>query len=42
MGFILAPAADRLENNPRVQWVSGALACGLFFLAWVLALRGSG
>ena len=42
MGFILAPAADRLENNPRVQWVSGALACGLFFLAWVLALRVSG
>ena len=42
MGFILAPAAGRLAHQPRVQWVSGALACGLFFLAWLLALRGSG
>jgi membrane associated rhomboid family serine protease len=42
MGFILAPAADRLENNSRVQWASGALACGLFFLAWLLALRSAG
>ena len=42
MGFILAPTADRLKNNPRVQWVSGALACGLFFLAWLLALHSAG
>ena len=42
MGFILAPTADRLKNDPCVQWVSGALACGLFFLAWLLALHGAG
>jgi rhomboid protease GluP len=42
MGFILAPTADRLKNVPRVQWVSGALACGLFFLAWALALHSAG
>jgi hypothetical protein len=42
MGFILAPAADRLKNAPRVQWISGALACGLFFLAWLLALHSTG
>jgi hypothetical protein len=24
VGFILAPAANRLKNNPRVQWASGA------------------
>jgi rhomboid protease GluP len=42
MGFILAPAADRLKSNPRVQWVAGALASGLFFLAWLLALHSAG
>ena len=42
MGFILAPTADRLKNDPRVQWVSGALACGLFVLAWLLALHSAG
>ena len=42
MGFILVPTADRLKNDPRVQWVSGALACGLFFLAWLLALHSAG
>jgi hypothetical protein len=25
-----------------VQWVSGALTCGLFFLAWLLALHSAG
>jgi hypothetical protein len=42
MGVILAPTTDRLKNDPCVQWVSGALACGLFFLAWLLALHGAG
>jgi membrane associated rhomboid family serine protease len=42
MGFILVPTADRLKNDPRVQWVSGTLACGLFFVAWLLALHSAG
>jgi membrane associated rhomboid family serine protease len=42
IGFILAPIADRLKNDLRVQWVSGTLACGLFFLAWLLALHSAG
>jgi membrane associated rhomboid family serine protease len=42
IGFGLAPAAARLAHQPRAQWVAGALACGLFSLAWLLALRGSG
>jgi membrane associated rhomboid family serine protease len=42
IGFVLAPAAARLARHPRAQWVAGALACGLFSLAWLLALRGSG
>ncbi len=42
MGFILAPPAERLKNDPWVQWASGALACGLFFLAWLLALSSAG
>jgi rhomboid protease GluP len=42
MGLILAPSADRLKNDPRVQWVSGTLTCGLFFLAWLLALHSAG
>jgi hypothetical protein len=42
MGVILAPTTDRLKNDPCVQWVSGALACGLFFLAWLLALHSAG
>ena len=42
IGFALAPAAARLAHHPGAQWVAGALACGLFSLAWLLALRGSG
>jgi membrane associated rhomboid family serine protease len=42
MGFILAPPANRLKNDRCVQCVSGALACGLFFLAWLLALHSAG
>jgi membrane associated rhomboid family serine protease len=42
MGFILAPPAARLKNDPRMQWLSGTLACALFFLAWLLALQGAG
>ena len=36
MGFILAPTADRLKDNARVQWACAALACALFCLAWLL------
>jgi membrane associated rhomboid family serine protease len=42
MGFALAPAAACLAHYPCAQWVAGALACGLFSLAWLLALRGAG
>ena len=42
IGFAFAPAAARLAYHSRAQWVAGALACGLFSLAWLLALRGSG
>jgi membrane associated rhomboid family serine protease len=42
IGFILAPTADRLKNDLRVQWVSGPLTCSLFFLAWLLALHSAG
>jgi membrane associated rhomboid family serine protease len=42
MGFSLAPTADRLKNDLYVQWVSGALTCGLFFLAWLIALHSAG
>jgi membrane associated rhomboid family serine protease len=42
IGFALAPAAARLAHHPHAQWVAGALACGLFSLAWLLALPGSG
>jgi membrane associated rhomboid family serine protease len=42
IGFALAPAAARLAHQPRAQRVAGALACGLFSLAWLLALRGAG
>ena len=41
-GFLLAPATHRLAGSPRVQWASGALACSLFLLAWLLALHGAG
>jgi hypothetical protein len=42
MDFILGPSADRLKKSPCVQRVSGARACGLFFLAWLLALHSAG
>ena len=42
MGFILAPTADRLKDNARVQWACAALACALFCLAWLLALHSAG
>ena len=42
MGFILAPTADRLKDNARVQWACAALACALFCLAWLFALHSAG
>jgi hypothetical protein len=40
IGLTLAHAAGRLPQGPRAQRIYGVLACGLFSLAWLLALRG--
>jgi rhomboid protease GluP len=40
IGFALAPVAHWVAQNRRAQWACGMLACGLFSLAWLLALRG--
>ena len=42
LGFALAHAGDRLPQGARAQQVYGALACVLFALAWLLALRAHG
>lgn len=40
MGFALARAAHLLPAGSRAQLACGAAACGLFALAWLLALPG--
>jgi rhomboid protease GluP len=40
IGFTLAHAAGRVPQGPLAQRIYGVLACGLFTLAWLLALRG--
>jgi hypothetical protein len=40
IGFILAHAANRVPQGPLAQRIYGILACGLFTLAWLLALQG--
>lgn len=40
MGLALAGASRRAISEPRGQWLCGGLACGLFALAWLLALSG--
>ena len=39
IGFTLAHAAGRVPQGPLAQRIYGVLACGLFTLAWLLALR---
>jgi rhomboid protease GluP len=39
IGFALAHGAARVPQGARAQRIYGALACGLFALAWLLALR---
>ena len=39
IGFALANRAARVPQGGRAQRVYGALACGLFALAWLLALQ---
>jgi hypothetical protein len=40
IGLALAHAAGRVPQGPGPQRIYGALACGLFAFAWLLALRG--
>ena len=42
LGFALAHAGDRLPQGARAQQIYGALACALFALAWLFALRAQG
>jgi rhomboid protease GluP len=42
LGFALAHAGDWLPQGARAQQIYGALACALFALAWLLALRAQG
>jgi hypothetical protein len=42
LGLALAHAGERLPQGARAQQVYGALACALFALAWLLALRAHG
>jgi membrane associated rhomboid family serine protease len=40
IGFTLAHADGQVPQGPLAQRIYGVLACGLFALAWLLALRG--
>ena len=40
VGLALAHAAGRVPQGPGAQRIYGALACGLFAFAWLLALAG--
>jgi rhomboid protease GluP len=42
LGFALAHAGDRVPRGAGAQRIYGGLACALFVLAWLLALRAQG